>query len=758
MSFTIPNEASATYPAQAAPDSIDFAMMMDAFAGRGVLSGCAVTAQGTPNMTVAVAAGLVRYGSLSGYVLGGNVTIQAADATSARFDLICADGTTGALLAPTSGATGKGTPAANPVFPAIPANAVVLAAVYVPANATTITSAQIIDKRIVTTGRQVFNAGEYGAIPDAYFTDGVSNATTTFTSATAAFVAADVGKTVVILNAGPSALQDHHTTIASVESGTSVTLTHTTGRTQSSCRFYISRAGDQTTALQNAVNAAGTAGGGIVLLPGVGYLASQLNLKSRVVLQGVGMRATLVHQVHGTNQPLVINDPTANQSGAFIEVRNLWLDGARARQSNITSTLNGAYTAGNSTITLTDASSFLPVGSILIGTNRLTYTSKSGNVLSGVVGGKEASTDANGANGATVTQHAACGIYFATNPYNTFGTTAETYDPHFLVENVLIKNCKGDAIQAWGQSENRWRNVYTDYCDNFGFRPTFDHWMSDCTASNSGRAGYYLFSSEVKMVGCKSFFAGGVTAAEGWGVLIEGPTTIEEGTKTISSLDVQDSKAEGVFMRNAQRVHLTGTLSSNCVSAGSGAGLRIDGCTLGIIDVVCVERAASATQLNAIYLLESGSIANAGLKIRLTHGAAAGAGAVSTAIKSGSVFTGGVDISINGQGSMIAPAFAASYTPDPYVATVINLGALTANLTVNAPSNAHLGAELEFRLVQDGTGGRTVTWNAAYVFNPAYSDIGNTLSKVFRARFRYNGTNWLLVWMSQSATAGTYWA
>lgn len=138
--FNIPNAADAEDASQAQIDSRDFGdIIVAALSGTGVVSGCAVTAQGSPNMTVAVAAGTVAVAGVSVAVTGGNVTITTANATNPRFDLICVDNT-GAKSAV------AGTPAANPTFPS-PAGKVVLAAVRVPAGAASINGPKITDKR-----------------------------------------------------------------------------------------------------------------------------------------------------------------------------------------------------------------------------------------------------------------------------------------------------------------------------------------------------------------------------------------------------------------------------------------------------------------------------------------------------------------------------------------------------------------------------------------------------------------------------------
>lgn len=133
---------------QAEPDKVDFDILVAGLNGTGIISGGAVTAQGSPDMTVAVAAGSVQVATTAPAqtVAAGNVVITAADSSNPRFDLVVADNT-GAKSAV------QGTASATPVFPAIPANSVVLAAVYVPAGATTITTARIVDKRVMLNNR-----------------------------------------------------------------------------------------------------------------------------------------------------------------------------------------------------------------------------------------------------------------------------------------------------------------------------------------------------------------------------------------------------------------------------------------------------------------------------------------------------------------------------------------------------------------------------------------------------------------------------
>ena len=142
MAFTIPNQADAGTSSQSELDAQDIAILVAAYNGDGVVTGGAVTAQGTPDMTVAVAAGTVMIAGTHYAISAGNATIGTADSSNPRFDLISIN-TSGALVVT------AGTAAANPVFPSLPSNTTTLAAAHVPAGDTAIATAQITDKRVI---------------------------------------------------------------------------------------------------------------------------------------------------------------------------------------------------------------------------------------------------------------------------------------------------------------------------------------------------------------------------------------------------------------------------------------------------------------------------------------------------------------------------------------------------------------------------------------------------------------------------------
>lgn len=79
------------------------------------------------------------------------------------------------------------------------------------------------------------------------------------------------------------------------------------------------------------------------------------------------------------------------------------------------------------------------------------------------------------------------------------------------------------------------------------------------------------------------------------------------------------------------------------------------------------------------------------------------------------------------------------------IATNASLGetpevTLGGNRTMGAPTNLWKGKRLRYVVIQDGTGGRTLAWNA--VFKQAWSDTGNTAGKRSTIDFYcYDGTN-----------------
>ena len=71
---------------------------------------------------------------------------------------------------------------------------------------------------------------------------------------------------------------------------------------------------------------------------------------------------------------------------------------------------------------------------------------------------------------------------------------------------------------------------------------------------------------------------------------------------------------------------------------------------------------------------------------------------------------------------------------------------LTNNVTFDAPSNPTTGQFISIVCIQDGTGSRTIAWNAVFEFATDTAPVATTTAaKGDMFNFRYNGAKWLEV-------------
>tara|TARA_B100000287_G_scaffold89029_1_gene81443 strand:+ start:125 stop:529 length:405 start_codon:yes stop_codon:yes gene_type:complete len=78
---------------------------------------------------------------------------------------------------------------------------------------------------------------------------------------------------------------------------------------------------------------------------------------------------------------------------------------------------------------------------------------------------------------------------------------------------------------------------------------------------------------------------------------------------------------------------------------------------------------------------------------------------------------------------------------------------LGGNRTLGSASNGTTGQFISLLIIQDGTGSRTLTWNAAYEFAADTAPtLTTTASKGDLFVFRYNGSKWLEVGRNQNLT------
>lgn len=227
------------------------------------------------------------------------------------------------------------------------------------------------------------------------------------------------------------------------------------------------------------------------------------------------------------------------------------------------------------------------------------------------------------------------GIFLDANPQSTKATNDLDFDPHNRVQNVMIYNCKNDGFQALNRSETRLDNVYTYKCDGNGFGPSYDTWFVNCTAAWSGLAGFLFQHSSVRVIACKAFYSGQVTATSGRGFDVSGTHGI-----VLEGCEAQDNNDAGFRISGSTGCRISGSCDSNSTrGVGLAPAIDMSSATNNIIDVVCVEREAVAPnsyQQNAIRLLSTCT----GNDVRLGH-SAWGTATIGAALMPGSDATTG---------------------------------------------------------------------------------------------------------------------
>ena len=163
----------------------------------GVISGMATTASGTPDMDVHVALGYARVnGTYVTKVGTTDLTITTAHATYPRKDIITLSSAGTFTVTAGTPEAESGTPSPTPAPANIPANEILIAEIYVAANVTTITNADITDKR-VNVFDSVLRTGDTG-MTGAYTITQASNAN----ALTLAKSGTGSGDVLAITNAG----------------------------------------------------------------------------------------------------------------------------------------------------------------------------------------------------------------------------------------------------------------------------------------------------------------------------------------------------------------------------------------------------------------------------------------------------------------------------------------------------------------------------------------------------------------------------
>jgi parallel beta-helix repeat protein len=249
--------------------------------------------------------------------------------------------------------------------------------------------------------------------------------------------------------------------------------------------------------------------------------------------------------------------------------------------------------------------------------------------------------------GQTATSH---GIYFTSNPQAAKATNDFGFDTHQRVANVAIYQARDNGVEASSRSEMHYENVFADQSGGVGFHPSYDSFLEGCVAANSGKQGFLLTSSSVRLTNCKAWWNGASDAANGAGFHLSNVYGV-----ALAGCEAQDNRGAGFSL-----VYASGCTVQSCVAdsnsmtnAGVYPAVDMWGAHHNVVDVTCFERKAYGTnyQTGALRIRAGGQDGTSNT-IRLSHQGVNG-GAVGAAITTSSDAVAGNNLTIDGQRSQV---------------------------------------------------------------------------------------------------------
>lgn len=323
---------------------------------------------------------------------------------------------------------------------------------------------------------------------------------------------------------------------------------------------------------------------------------------------------------------------------------------------------------------------------------------------------------------------------------NTPSTSPQEYaDGIYTISDVEVFDAEIDGVVLEGRGQAIVRNVRVRDSQRHGFLIiAVDSIYDGLEAGGCGSAGIVVQGSNNRFTNCKTFWSGAITPTEGHGIWFDG--TLGGQHCVLTNCETQDNNAHGVYFDEFHDVRVTGHISEGN-NAGNYSAANQGGCGYYVDGSSDIKIAGSAI----------GRTSNA-QKQRYALGMVNGAENLKADIFSKDNLTGhvlngwhtNVDIAINAYGGLQDLSYSATRQPNPTSGNTVNFGALTGDMTVNAPAaaNSWTGAKMTLKFTQDATGGRVITWGSGMV---AYRAIDPTPSAVTVLDFVYDGTNWVEV-------------
>lgn len=309
-------------------------------------------------------------------------------------------------------------------------------------------------------------------------------------------------------------------------------------------------------------------------------------------------------------------------------------------------------------------------------------------------------------------------------------TGAAVTDKRHLVERCFIQNCKGDGIQIGTRADNvRIRDCRIQQNDGHGIHENgaADLEVYGTQVYTSGLHGVYLavvgFAHLGHVIAGNSGRIDAVNFGDGF--------AFASANCVAFGCEANDNLRDGVSFTTGQNV-FSGSVSDNVRDHVRFAGGD------NYVDIGQTWSGSVTAANLANFISGSRNSIRCGNPIPSAQ----------TAVVSGTVGGNAVDV-----GSTLAMqniSYATPLTPNPYRGRTIVM-TLTGPLTINSTApNQHAGQRLRFVFLQDGTGGRTPTFNAQYLMPATGPTLVANKSDAIEFEFRSTDGKWVPVgpWIS----------
>lgn len=320
--------------------------------------------------------------------------------------------------------------------------------------------------------------------------------------------------------------------------------------------------------------------------------------------------------------------------------------------------------------------------------------------------------------------------------FNGTGSTSEYTDMRSQMKNLMVQDFSGDGVTGSGRGVCQVTDVQAWNNQGHGFTFGVDSYLTNCDAGQNGKDGFYL-PSNTSLNNCKAWYSGYWNDGTTYGVQTANVTAgygngfhfdVSQSGAMSAGIYAQDNARVGIFIgAGSNRVSIAGWTSdsnNNGTGATTFSNVQIDASSLVSMTGGCSFDRNANTQHPAFALALSNSATSNIIQMTTNNFTA------TTKVSMSSNSWPNV-VQVDGSSGSNNIAYGATVTPDLSKASLLNIGALTGNITIAAPSSSfNTGNHLTIVFNQDGTGGRTVTWNAAFNTTWQPTKIANSTSSI----------------------------